>query len=133
MDKLSGRDAGLTVSASASVAQDRGSRTWLLIASLRALGFDARPVAVRTFTADPAPYLFPNESLLPYVCVRVTLADGKALWLDPLVRYAPFGELPEFALGGREAYVFPEPGRPLEKVTTPSRTPRASKEVRTAC
>lgn len=130
MDKLSGRDAGLTTSASASVAQDRGSRTWLLIASLRALGFDARPVAVRAFTADPAPYLFPNEALLPYVCVRVTLPDGRAVWLDPLVRYAPFDELPEFALGGREAYVFPEPGRPLEKVTTPGLPPRAQKEVR---
>ena len=130
MDKLSGRDAGLTVSASASVAQDRGSRTWLLLSALRTLGFDARPVAVRAFTADPAPYLFPNESLLPYVCVRVTLADGKTVWLDPLVRYAPFDELPEFALGGREAYVFPEPGRPLEKVTTPQPPPRASKEVK---
>lgn len=130
MDKLSGRDSGLTFSASASVAQDRGSRSWLLVSALRALGFDARLVAVRAFTADPAPYLFPQESLLPYVCVRVLLPDGAAVWLDPLVRYAPFGELPEFALGGREAYVFPEPGRPLEKLSTPPPPARAQKEVR---
>jgi hypothetical protein len=129
MDTLSGRDAGLTLSAAASVAQDRGSRTWLLLASLRALGFDARAVAVRAFSADPAPYLFPNEALLPYVCVRVTLPEGRAVWLDPLVRYAPFDELPEFALGGREAWVLPEPGRPLERVTTPEKPPRATKDV----
>jgi tetratricopeptide (TPR) repeat protein len=130
MEKLSGRDAGLTLSAAASVAQDRGSRSWLLVSALKALGFDARLVAVRTFTADPSPYLFPQESLLAYLCVRVLLPDGRAVWLDPLVRYAPFGELPEFASGGREAYVFPEPGRPLEKVRTPASQARAPKEVR---
>jgi len=130
MDKLSGRDAGLPVSASASVAQDRGSRSWLLLSSLRALGFDARLAAVRAFTADPAPYLFPTEALLPYVCVRVALPDGRAVWLDPLVRYAPFDELPEFALGGRDAFLFPEPGKPLEQLKTPPVKEKATKEVR---
>lgn len=130
MEKLSGRDAGLSVPASASVAQDRGSRTWLLYAALEALGFDARLAAVRGFTADPAPYVFPQEALLPYVCVHLRLPDGTALWLDPLVRYAPFGELPEFAMGGRDAYLFPEPGRPLEVVKTPALAAKATKEVR---
>jgi len=129
MNRLSGRDAGLTLSASGSVAQDRGSRVWLMEAALAALGFEVRLVAVRTFTADPAPYLFPAEGLLPYVCLRVTLPDGRFVWLDPLVRYAPFGELPEFALGEREAYLFPMPGKPLEKVKTPPRNPRPGKEV----
>ncbi|HEY1087227.1 MAG TPA: DUF3857 domain-containing protein, partial [Archangium sp.] len=127
--KLSGRDAGLGVSAAASVAQDRGSRLWLLKASLDALGLEARLVAVRAFTADPAPYLFPNEALLPYLCLRVSLKDGQAIWLDPLVRFAPFGELPEFALGGLEAWVLPESGRPLERVTTPPRSARPGKNV----
>ncbi len=127
--QLSGRDAGLQVSAAASVAQDRGSRTWLLKASLDALGFDARLVAVRAFTSDPAPYVFPSEGLLPYVCLRVRLPGGGEAWLDPLVRYAPFGELPEFALGGLEAWLLPEPGRPLEKVTTPGRSGRPGKTV----
>jgi hypothetical protein len=112
------------------VAQDRGSRTWLLVAALRALGIDARLAAVRAFTTDPAPYVFPNEALLPYVCVRAQLADGTVTWLDPLVRFAPFGELPEFALGERDAWLFPEPGRPAEKVKTPKDVLRPSKEVR---
>lgn len=129
MKKLSGRDAGLGMSAASTVGQDRGSRTWLLQASLVALGFDARLVAVRGFTADPAPYLFPNEALFPYVCVRV-LVDGRPVWLDPMVRFAPFGELPEFALGEREAYVLPAPGRPLEKTTTPKHSERPSKTVK---
>lgn len=127
--QLSGRDGGLAVSAAASVAQDRGSRTWLLKASLDALGFDARLAAVRAFTSDPAAYLFPNEGLLPYLCVRVRLPDGRVLWLDPLVRFAPFGELPEFAMGEREAWLLPEPGRPLERATTPARSTRPGKTV----
>ncbi|MDX2009276.1 MAG: tetratricopeptide repeat protein, partial [Myxococcaceae bacterium] len=128
MKKLSGRDAGLSMSAAASVGQDRGSRTWLLQAALTALGFDARLVAVRAFSADPAPYLFPNESLYPYVCVRV-LVDGKPVWLDALVRFAPFGELPEFAMGEREAWVLPRPGEVPERTTTPPRTTQPSKTV----
>lgn len=128
MKKLSGRDAGLAMSAAATVGQDRGSRTWLLHAALTALGFDARLAVVRGFNSDPAPYVFPNEALLPYLCVRVMLPEG-ALWLDPMVRFAPFAELPEFALGGRDAWLLPAPGRPLEKVQTPAVTARPSKVV----
>ena len=130
MDKLSGRDAGLTVSAAASVAQDRGSRTWLLYAALKALGLDARLAAVRTFTADPAPYLFPSEGLYSYVCVVVRLPGAAPIWLDPLVRYAPFGELPELATGGREAWLLPEPGHPAERLSTPPASTSVTKDVR---
>jgi tetratricopeptide (TPR) repeat protein len=126
--KLSGRDAGLGVSAASSVAQDRGSRIWLMKSSLEALGIEARLVAVRAFTSDPAAYVFPNEGLLPYICLRVNVG-GETVWLDPLVRYAPFGELPEFALGGLEAWVLPEPGRALEKTTTPARSAQPAKRV----
>ncbi|MBL8911653.1 MAG: DUF3857 domain-containing protein [Archangium sp.] len=127
--KLSGRDGGLAISSAASVSQDRGSRMWLLKSSLDALGFDARLVAVRAFTSDPAAYTFPNEGLLPYICVRVAMPGGEPVWLDSLVRYAPFGELPEFALGGLEGYVLPEPGKPMEKTTTPARLSRPGKSV----
>lgn len=128
MKKLSGRDAGFSMSAAASVGQDRGSRTWLLHAALTALGFDTRLVAVRGFTADPAPYVFPNESLFPYVCLRV-MVDGKPVWLDAMVRFAPFGELPEFALGEREAWVLPRPGEAPERTVTPPRTTQPGKTV----
>lgn len=130
MAKLSGRDAGLGVSAAASVSQDRGSRTWLLKSALSSLGFDVRLVAVRAFNADPAPYLFPTEGLLPYVCLRVQLPEHAPIWLDAMVRYAPFGELPEFALGEREAYLLPEPGKPLERVKTPLARQRPGKSVK---
>jgi tetratricopeptide (TPR) repeat protein len=127
--KLSGRDAGLGVSAATSVAQERGSRVWLMKGALEALGIEARLVAVRAFTTDPATYVFPNESLLPYLCLRVSLPQGQKVWLDPLVRFGPFGEIPEFGVGGLEAYVLPEPGRPMEKTTTPASTQKPGKRV----
>ncbi|HZI09047.1 MAG TPA: DUF3857 domain-containing protein, partial [Myxococcus sp.] len=119
MKRFSGRDAGLSQSAAASVAQDRGSRLWVLKAGLEALGIPTRVVAVRTFSADPAEYLFPEESLLPYVALRAEVPGTGPVWLDTTTRYAPFGELPETALGERDAYLLPEPGRALEKVKTP--------------
>ncbi len=128
MEKLSGRDAGLSQSAASSLAQDRGSRLWALKASLEALGIPTRLVAVRTFSVDPAAYRYPNEALLPYVCLR-TVVDGQTVWMDPLVRYAPFGELPEQAAGGRDAWLLPEPGRPMEKVQTPPRAQVGGKTV----
>ncbi|MFZ5467812.1 MAG: hypothetical protein ACOZIN_00125 [Myxococcota bacterium] len=126
--KLKGRDGGLSVSAAASLAQDRGSRLWALKASLEAAGLPTRLAAVRTFSADPAPYRFPNEALLSYLCLRVELPEGGSVWLDPVVRFAPFGELPEQAVD-REAYLLPEPNRPLIKVRTPPSSGRAGKEV----
>jgi tetratricopeptide (TPR) repeat protein len=127
--KLQGRDAGLSMSAAHSVAQDRGSRLWLLKASLEAVGIPTRVAAVRTFATDPASYLFPNETLLPYLCLRAEVPDYGEVWLDPVVRFAPFGELPEQAAGGRDAYLFPEPGRPLVKVKTPPFADRVGKVV----
>ncbi len=126
--KLQGRDGSLPVSASASVAQDRGSRLWALKAGLEAVGIPARIAAVRTFSTDPASYRFPNENQLPYLCVQVPLPEGE-VWLDTAVRFAPFGELPQQARGGREAYLLPEPGRPLQKVKTPLGTPQKGKEL----
>jgi hypothetical protein len=100
---------------------------------LRALGFPVRLAAVRSFGADPAPYRFPAEGLLDYLCVRVLVEDAagppRALWLDPVVRFGPFGELPEFAAGGREAWLLPEPGAPAERVATPAAVPHPTKTV----
>jgi len=100
----------------------------LLYASLKALGFPTRMAAVRTFNADPAPYVFPAEALLPYLCLRVQLPDQSFIWLDPVFRFGPFGELPEMA-GGREAFLLPEPGARLEKVTTPASKISNGKQV----
>lgn len=127
--RLVGRDSGLSQSATASLAQDRGSRLALMRASLSSLGIPTRLVAVRTFATDPSHYLFPNEGLFPYLCLRVEPKGAEAVWLDTLVRFAPFGELPEQAAGGREAYLLPEPGLPLEAIRTPAAAPSRGKEV----
>ncbi|HEX8822568.1 MAG TPA: DUF3857 domain-containing protein [Archangium sp.] len=132
MKRFSGRDAGLTQSAASSVAQDRGSRLWLLKAGLEALGIPARVAAVRTFSVDPAEYLFPEESLLAYLAVRAEVPGEEPVWLDTTTRFAPFGELPESAMGQRDAYLLPEPGRALEKVKTPPLTQQLGKQVQLA-
>ena len=127
--RLVGRDAGLGQSATGSLAQDRGSRLALLRASLTSLGIPVRLVAVRTFSTDPSHYTFPNEGLFRYLCLRVEPKGTEPVWLDTLVRYAPFGELPEQAAGGREAYLLPEPGLPLESLHTPKGSAVQGKEV----
>jgi hypothetical protein len=128
MKKLRGRDAGLQHSASLSLAQDHGSRLWALKASLEALGFPTRIAAVRTADVDPSTYVFPNESLLPYLALRTTLPNGRNVWIDTSVRFSPFGELPETAVG-RPAWLLPEPGRTLEATTTPAAPPRGGKVI----
>jgi tetratricopeptide (TPR) repeat protein len=128
MQRLSGRDSGLTQSASSSIAQDRGSRLWTLKASLEAIGVPARIAAVKTFGVDPANYRFPNETLMPYFCIKAELPDGGDIWLDTLVRFGPFGELPEQAAGS-DAWLLPEPGRPLRKVRTPAKSTPSGKEI----
>ncbi|MFN0063610.1 MAG: hypothetical protein ACKVPX_13970 [Myxococcaceae bacterium] len=129
MTRISGRDGGLNPSASTSFAGSRGSRLLVMKAALEAVGLPARVALVRPFSVDPAPYLFPNETLFPYGCLRVTLPGGKHVWLDTVIRNAPFGELPEQVAGEREAYLLPEPSRPLERVTTPTATPSGGKRT----
>jgi hypothetical protein len=58
-----GRGAG--AHRASTLAQERGSRLWLMKAALEAEGFPARVAMVRTFATDPNPYRFPNEALFP--------------------------------------------------------------------
>ena len=129
MDRIPGRDAGLGLTAASTLAQDRGSRLWLLKAALEAQGFPARVAMVRTFATDPSPYRFPNETLFPYGCLRVEVPGHEPVWLDTVIRYGPFGVLPEQAANGLEAYLLPEPGRPLLAVKTPKQPPLGGREV----
>ncbi len=128
MQRLSGNDAGLAGSAAQSLALDRGSRLWTTKTALEALGLPTRIAAVRTFSTDAGDKALPDESLLSYVGLRVELPEGQVVWLDTSTRFAPFGELPEQARG-REAWLFPEPGRPLAKVTTPASGEASPKQV----
>ncbi|MBJ6761206.1 tetratricopeptide repeat protein [Myxococcaceae bacterium JPH2] len=130
MKRFSGRDTGLGQSAASTVAQDRGSRLTVLKAGLDALGIPSRVAAVRTFNTPPAPYLFPNEQLLPYAALHVEVPGEAPVWVDTSVRFGPFGELPETAMGEREAYLMPEPGKAQQKVTTPALKERPGKQVK---
>ncbi len=129
MQRIPGRDVGLAQSAISTLAQDRGSRLMLLKAALESLGIPARLTVVRTFATDPAPYLFPTESLLPYVCLRVEVPGEEPAWVDTTVRFAPFGELPENSMGELNAYLLPEPGRPTVQLKTPPLDDKANKQV----
>jgi tetratricopeptide (TPR) repeat protein len=129
MKRVPGRDTGLASSAISTLAQERGSRLMLLKASLESIGIPARLTVVRPFSTDPAPYLFPTEAIMPFSCLRVELPGGEPLWVDTSVRFGPFGQLPENAQGDRDAFLLPEPGRPLEKVKTPPLAEKPSKKV----
>lgn len=130
MQRLSGRDSGLTQSASGSLAQERGSRLWLLKASLEALGIPTRIALIQTFNTDPAPYRYPNEQLLPYLALRSEVPGSTPVWLDAAVRFGPFGLLPEMALGERTAFLLPEPGRPLVRTVTPKAEPNPGRQTK---
>ena len=84
---------------------------------------------IRTFAADPNPYRFPNEALFPYACLRVEVPGQAPVWLDTVIRFGPFGLLPEQAANGMEAYLLPEPGRPLVALKTPQQPPVGGREV----
>ncbi|HVG58397.1 MAG TPA: tetratricopeptide repeat protein [Hyalangium sp.] len=128
--RIPGRDVGVMQTATSTLAQDRGSRLMLLKASLESLGITARLAEVRTFSSDPAPYLFPNDQLLlSYSGLRVELPGEEPLWVDTSVRFGPFGMLPENPLGERDVYLLPEPGRPMVKLKTPPWEERAHKKT----
>ncbi len=130
MKRIPGRDVGVMQSAVSTLAQDRGSRLMLLKASLESLGITARLAEVRTFSSDPAPYLFPNDQLLlSYSGLRVELPGEEPVWVDLTVRFGPFGALPENPSGERDTYLLPEPGRPMVKLKTPPTEEKANKQV----
>src|SRR5262249_35612295 len=128
-DRIGGPDLGLGATAAAPLAQEPRGRPLLPKAALESAGFPTRLAAVRTFGIDPAPYRFPNDGLFPYICLQVSVPGSAPVWLDSVVRYGPFGLLPEQAAGGREAYLLPEPGRPLVAVKTPAQASSGGREV----
>ena len=130
MQRFSGHDNGLGQSAASTLAQDRGSRLMVMKAALDTLGIPARIAAIRAFYVDPAQYLFPNDNLAPFAALYVEVPDSEPVWVDTSVRFAPFGELPESAVGNLEAYLLPEPGQPLRKVQTPPLKEAFNKHVK---
>jgi hypothetical protein len=116
MQKVDG-NGPLADQASHVLSRGRGSRTLLLLALLDSLGVPARLALVRPFYADPQPWRFPRLDLYGVAVVRAEV-DGKVLWMDPSVRWAPFAVLPPGARDA-DAIVLPRPGEALRRVRTP--------------
>ena len=117
MQEVKGKEGSLGINAAATLAQGRGSRLLLLRASLAAIGVKSHLVLVQPFNADPAPYRFPNADQFGSPALLVAL-EGREIYLDPSVRFAPFGRLGAQA-EGQPAVVLPEPGEALRSTTTP--------------
>ncbi|MDR1613006.1 MAG: tetratricopeptide repeat protein [Planctomycetota bacterium] len=76
------------------LADRRGDPTLLLLAMLRAAGFDAHPAAARPRRAlEPPPnWELPNPDIFTVPLVRLTLSGAAApFWLDCRFRTLPFG------------------------------------------
>jgi hypothetical protein len=114
-----GRSTGNDFSAPAAhvLAQGRGNRLLPLKAALASAGISSHLALVRPFGADPAPYRFPRADLFTSAVLRVDLPEG-AVWVDPSLRLAPFGQLPPWARG-QPAWILPEPGEMPTQVRTP--------------
>ncbi len=117
MDRVEGTGP-FTDQASHVLSRGRGNRTLVLLALLDALGVPARVALIRPFYVDPQPWRFPRLELYPVAAIRAE-ADGKVLWLEPSVRWAPFGALPPGARDS-EALVLPRPGEALRRERTPA-------------
>lgn len=121
-----GRSQGndFTAPAGHVLAQGRGNRLVVLKAALAAAGIPSHVVLVRTWGNDPAGYRFPRGELYGYGVLRIDFADGAA-WVDPSMRLAPFGQLPEY-VRGQDAWVLPEPGEGPVRLRVPSEMPGQS-------
>jgi len=129
-EKVKGEANDIGDRASLTLARERGSRLWLLQGALEALGIPSHVALIRPFTADPAPYRFPNTDLFTYPVLYVEPPGSKPLWLDPSVRFGPFDAVPEQAAGGHDALVLPAPGEAMRTVKTPAAAPDVPKKVK---
>jgi cellulose synthase operon protein C len=133
MTDVKGTDTAFNEPASFVLARGRGNRLLLFRAALTALGISSRIALARSFLSDPDPYRFPTAELYAYPLLVVSpppaaTASNAAvtpvpseIWLDPNLRYAPFGLLPP-QVSGQAAAVLPSSGRDAPMVKTPAMT-----------
>jgi tetratricopeptide (TPR) repeat protein len=124
-----GRSQGNDFSSSAAhvLTQGRGNRLLPIKAALASAGISSHLVLVRAFNQDPAPYRFPRGELSGWAVLRIDL-PGRAAWIDPSYRLAPFDQLPAF-LRGQDAWVVPEPGEEPQRIRTPEGPAAEGREV----
>ena len=77
---------------------DGGEITWLFLALARAAGFEASPVMISTRDTHffNAKLMNPDDLNTNVVVVKL---DGKDIYLDPGIAFAPFGLLPWYETG----------------------------------
>lgn len=110
MEEIEGDDGPWGASASEVLARKRGSRLVLLKAALDELGIEARFAALRPFDQDPSPMRFPRSGRFGHLALAVRPEPrGGLVWLDPTVRWAPFGEVAPL-VRGVPGYLLPLPG-----------------------
>ncbi|HEY0838679.1 MAG TPA: tetratricopeptide repeat protein, partial [Vulgatibacter sp.] len=110
MEDVEGSDSSVGSSASRVLAQKRGNRALLVKAALDELGIPSRWAVVKTYDQSPAAFRFPRASRWSYLALVVRPdPEGGQLWLDPTVRWAPFGRLSP-AAEGSPAMLLPETG-----------------------
>jgi hypothetical protein len=127
MKQIKGPEAPLTTPATATLVEGRGSRLMLMRSALRVLGIDSRIVLVRPFGVDPASYRFPSAELFGHAVLRVRTPEGE-LFLEPGIRFAPFGRLAP-QVSGQLAAVLPEPGEKAAFIQTPASDGAEGKRV----
>lgn len=108
-------------SASATLAEERGSRTNLLKALLEARGFAVRHVAVQGQPLSALETALPMPERWNNLLLAVSLPEGELL-LDPATRWAPFGRLPP-PLSGARAAKLPIPGEQIAFFDLPQDLP----------
>jgi len=117
MEEIDGSDASATGKASQVLAQKRGSRALLIKAALDELGIPNRWAVVRTWDQSPLDLRFPRTSRWAYLALVVRPdPQGGQLWLDPSMRWAPFGRLAPLAEGS-PALLLPESGTDRPQAT----------------
>jgi len=123
MEEIDGADGSAGGKASHVLAQKRGNRALLIKAALDELGVPNRWAVVRSWDQSPDPMRFPRASRWGYL-VLVVRPDpqGGQLWLDPSMRWAPFGRVAPLAEGS-PALILPETGKDRPQ---PAGTPAGS-------
>lgn len=121
METITGNGGGWGVPASHVLATTRGNRLVLLRAALAALGIESRFAVIRGFEENPRASRFPEVGRWSAVVLTAEVG-GKTLWLDPALRWAPFGEVRP-SLRGQPGFLLPAPGDDpsvVRRVTAPA-------------
>ncbi len=128
MQEIKGIEGSLSTGASISLSQGYGSRILVLKSALRAIGIDSRIVLVRLFQVNPTNYRFPTPQMYGHAVLKILLPNHSPIFVDPAIRFAPFGEVSAQAQG-QQAVVLPELGEKSQIIHLPRYPQKEDKKV----